>query len=297
MFSASFDNTNKAFEQRKNLTSLAITIAIHALIVFILIMYKLTLPDPPFEDNEGGMSVNFGFSEVGTGDEQAMSYTPIAAETPPAEQAPTPQPVAKEEELATQDLEDAPVLENKPVKPVTKPVVTTPTPTPVKPVTKPNPVVNNAPPKPAVDENAMFNPGAFGKPNNSKGDGEGGGQGDQGALNGDPNSRNYKGSGDGNGNGNGSGLGDGNVRLAGRSLRYKPTVNDKSQAKGKVVITIQVNKKGEVVDARYTQAGSTTSDNGLVQSSLEAARKYRFDESPNAAEKQTGTIVFIYKVN
>ena len=295
MFTGSFEAANQSFENRKRYTSTFVTFLVHALLLIGLYLSTLTLPDPPFTDNEGGMSVNFGTSDVGTGDEQAFSYTPIASVSEPAPtQAATP--AANEEEIATQDMEDAPVIAK--TEPVKKKEV--PKPEVVKPVQKPvtsAPVTTPSPPQPQADENALFKPGAYGKPNNSKGDGTGGGKGDQGELNGDPNSRSYEGSGRGNGIGNGDGIGDGNIRLAGRQLKYKPVVNDRSQERGKVVIQIKVDKEGVVREARYTQAGSTTADEGLIRTSIEAAYKYRFDANPNAAELQTGAISFIYKVN
>jgi outer membrane biosynthesis protein TonB len=294
MFAATFEKENKGFEQRKQISSVIITLLIHGLLLLILYLSTLSLPNPPYQDNEGGMSVNFGTSDVGTGDEQAYSYTPIASTTAPAPTPPAPAS-STEEEVATQDIEDAPAIAKpEPVKktPITKPVE--PVKTPVKPTAA---TTTPTPPQPKADENALFKPGAYGKPNNSNGDGLGGGKGDQGELGGDPNSKSYEGSGTGFGTGNGDGIGDGNVRLAGRKLRFKPEVNDRSQAKGKVVIQIKVDRSGKVVDARYTQAGSTTSDEGLIRTSIEAAYKYRFDENQGASEIQTGAISFIYKVN
>ncbi len=295
MFTASFETDNNSFENRKRITSTVITLLVHGLLLLLLYLSTLSLPNPPYVDNEGGMSVNFGTSDVGEGDEQAFTYTPVAAASVPTP-APPAASTSQEEELATQDIEDAPVL-SKP-EPIKKKETPTPKPEVVKPVEKP--VTANAtpaPPQPKADENALFKPGAYGKPNSSTGDGEGGGKGDQGQLGGDPNSKSYQGSGTGQGTGQGDGLGDGNVRLAGRQLKSKPEVNDKSQARGTVVIQIKVDRNGKVVDARYTQAGSTTSDEGLIKTSVEAALKYRFDSNANAAELQTGTVRFIYKVN
>ncbi len=295
MFTASFETDNNSFENKKRATSIVVTLLVHGLLLLILYLSTLSLPNPPYVDNEGGMSVNFGTSDVGEGDEQAFTYTPVAAASEPT---PAPQATAttQEEELATQDIEDAPSLA-KP-EPVKKKEVTTPKPEVVKPIEKPTTATAPpAPPQPKADENALFKPGAYGKPNNSTGDGEGGGKGDQGQLDGDPNSKSYQGSGTGQGTGQGSGLGDGNVRLAGRQLKSKPTVNDKSQSRGKVVIQIKVDRNGKVVDARYTQAGSTTADAGLIKTSIEAAYKYVFDANANASELQTGAISFIYKVN
>ncbi len=296
MFSDSFDIDNNSFENRKKATSTLVTFLIHGLLMLLLWWSTLQLPNPPYADNEGGMSVNFGTSDVGEGDEQAFTYTPVAAAPVQETPAPTPTSTSNEEEIATQDLEDAPVISKPEPK---KKETPKPTPETPKPVEKPKPFVaaTPTPPQPKADENALFKPGAYGKPNSSTGDGEGGGKGDQGDLSGDPNSKSYQGSGTGYGTGSGDGIGDGNVRLAGRQLREKPVVNEKSQARGKVVIQIKVGRDGTVKDARYTQAGSTTSDEGLIKTSIEAAYKYRFDANPNAAELQTGTISFIYKVN
>jgi protein TonB len=308
MFATGFEREEKQFRLRKRATGAGITIGIHSLILLCLLWYQLTPPDPPYKENEGGVTVNFGTSEVGSGEEQPFSLTPIdanfSAESPPPSES-SSQESAPSENLVTQDMEEAPSLpsspEPKPIQPV-KPAVDESA--LFKPSTKPNNTNSSKPAsnatadaRPAVDENALFKPGAFGKPNNSRGDGTGGGQGDQGKPNGDPNSRNYEGDGTGFGTGSGNGLGDGNVQLSGRKLRYKPQVTDRSQATGKVIVTIKVDRNGKVVDAYFSQLGSTTSDPGLVKTSIEAARKYQFDENPAASELQTGKIIFIYKLN
>jgi hypothetical protein len=149
-----------------------------------------------------------------------------------------------------------------------------------------------------VDDNSLFRPGAVGKPNNSKGDGEGGGKGDQGGLNGDPNSTSYKGGGTGNGVGSGNGLGDGNVKLAGRNVvnRFVPK-NPCEQSRGKVVMSIKVDQAGKVVSAIFQQGGSTTADECLVNVAKQAAMKYTFDAKTDAATYQTGSILFTFKEN
>ncbi|HRP40124.1 MAG TPA: hypothetical protein PLM55_10595 [Chitinophagales bacterium] len=295
MLSATFENENKNFEQRKKITSVLFTVLVHGLLLLVLYFSTLSLPNPPYQENEGGMSVNYGTSDVGTGNEQAFTYTPV--ETPPqtAPNEATPQAAPEVEDIATQDIEDAPVIAK--TEKAKQPTVTKPVETPTKPTKPTTNTTPPTPPQPKADENALFKPGAYGKPNNSTGDGTGGGKGDQGELGGDPNSKSYEGSGKGYGTGNGDGIGDGNVRLSGRQLRFKPQVNDRSQATGKVVIQIKVDRTGKVVEARYTQAGSTTADEGLIRTSIEAAYKYRFDENLNAAEVQNGAISFIYKVH
>ncbi|MFN8310218.1 MAG: hypothetical protein U0T73_09675 [Chitinophagales bacterium] len=296
MIAANFESVNRAGENKNRAIALSIAFVVHALLLLLLFFWVLTTPNPPFVENEGGMTVNFGTSEVGTGDEQPMNLTPVAANTAPAPEQSASTASESQEDVATQDLEEAPVIEKKTeVK---------------KKAPKPNPdatfhpeKTNNAPAQPVkpavqVDKNALFTPGAPGKPNNSKGDGEGGGKGDQGDPNGDPNSRNYKGGGDGIGGSGGSGLGDGNVRLTGRKLRTKPAVkNPCEDARGRVVISIKVNRDGRVTNAAFTQSGSTTSDDCLVNVAKQAAMKYTFDDKADASEVQTGSIIFIFKEN
>lgn len=310
MFSRPFEAENKSAENKNRLAGLVVTIVVHALLLLILFFLYITPPDPPYQDDAGGMSVNYGTSDIGTGDEQQYTAVPVKVAEPEQVNtpAPPPAPTASNEDLVTQNEEDAAVVETK--KPVKKekPVVKPNPDATYKPVKKP--VAENKPvePKPTVDKNALFTPGAQGKPNNSKGDGEGGGKGDQGKPNGDPNSRNYHGNGTGDGSGNGPGSGHGpggygtggggpsNVRLTGRSLRSRPPVkNPCENTKGKVVIAIKVDRSGHVTDARFTQSGSTTADDCLIATARQAAMKYVFDDNSTAAETQTGSITFIFK--
>lgn len=85
----------------------------------------------------------------------------------------------------------------------------------------------------------------------------------------------------------GDGLGD-------RGVVYYPRIEDRSQQTGTVVIYICVDEQGKVEVARFTQKGSTTTDQHLVQLALETARKYRFTTSSIAS--QCGTITFDFKV-
>jgi outer membrane biosynthesis protein TonB len=295
MLTPEFEIVNKREKNKNRAVGVTITVVLHALLLLGLFFLVITTPDPPFQDNEGGMTVNYGTSDVGTGDQQAFTTVPVQVQQEEAAPAPPTPSSSAPEDLETQEAEDAPVIEKK--TEVKKPKEKSNPDAEFKP--KPKPAANPVPetPKPKVDKDALFTPGAVGKPNNSKGDGEGKGKGDQGDPNGDPNSRNYHGGGTGNGPPNGgNGLGDGNVRLTGRKLRSKPAVkNPCESARGKVVISIKVNRDGRVTNAAFTQSGSTTSDECLVNIAQQAAMKYLFDENSTAAETQTGSVVFIFK--
>lgn len=292
MFVPSYHIEQQNRERNNKAIGWTVTILIHALLLIGLLYLTIKTPDPPFEDNEGGMAANFGTSEVGSGNIQPTSLVPVTTQ-PLSEVTSSSTPISAQENLETQEIEDAPVMnstKNDIKKPITNPDAQ------FKPTVKPATNTTPAPPQP--DANALFTKGgAKGPNNNSNGDGEGGGKGDQGKLNGDPNATSYKGNGSGNGNGNGggSGLGNGNVKLTGRSTRYKPTPNNPcSEARGRVNITIKVNQDGKVVGTTFTQSGSTTTDDCLIDVAKRAAAQYLFDVKNDAPAIQTGSIIFIF---
>jgi protein TonB len=293
MLNRRFEKEDRDFDIRKRGWSALLAFGLTGVILLFLFLWVIATPNPPFPENMGGIAVNFGHSDVGAGDEQAFTYTPVETVSPSPAAAMSAQ--ENQESLVEQDVEDAPVIAPKPVKPTPAPQPKPVPNTTSKPLSNPTPTPA---PKPAVDQNALFNPGALGKPNNSTGDGEGGGKGDQGRPDGDPFSSSYQGngSGDGVGSGSGSGLGDGNVRLNGRSTKVRAKPEYRCEAKGKVNIEIQVDRGGHVVRAEFLPGGSTTSDACLVREAVAAARKFQFNESPGSAEIQKGSILFTFKV-
>ena len=296
MLSQQFEIENHRKETKNRLSGVVVSIVVHALILLLLFFYYITPPNPPYVDNEGGMTVNYGTSDVGTGDEQQFTAVPVTVQQE-AESNPAPKPTASTspEDLETQDNEDAPVVEKK--TEVKKPKEKPNPDAMFKPQAKPVAANTPQPPKPQVDKNALFSAGALGKPNKSKGDGEGGGQGDQGDPNGDPNSRNYHGGGTGNGPGRGGdGIGgDKNVSLRGRHIKAKPKFSYDCDAKGTVVMTIKVSKTGRVTNADFRQQGSTTADDCLINRARQLALEYTFDENSTAADLQVGSITFSFR--
>ncbi len=256
------------------------TIAFHAAILLLLFILSLLAPVPPPE--EGGILINFGTSDQGTGNvqpEQAATVDSRQESNAPREEQPreTTTP-AKPQPEKTQDVEPAPVIKKEKAKPVETPKA--------KPVEKPK-----EPEKPKVDERALY-PGKKSKPGqgSSGSEGETGKPGDQGDPTGDPNAKSHT----------GSGLGDSGISfsLSGRNLRVAPPIDDRSQETGRVVVDITVDKYGNVTNAIAPGRGSTTSNYELVRKSKEAAFKAKFSPctSPSCAEEQKGTITFVFLV-
>jgi outer membrane biosynthesis protein TonB len=79
-----------------------------------------------------------------------------------------------------------------------------------------------------------------------------------------------------------------NTGLGNRKVLFIPDIQDQSQKEGRIVINICVNAKGDVISARYTQKGSTTTDPYLIDLAATSARLYKF--SPANAPRQCGIV-------
>lgn len=307
MFARPFETENKSTENKNRVAGIIVTLVVHGLLFLLLFFLYITPPDPPFGDNAGGTAVNFGTVDEGMGDQQQFTAVPVKIAEPVKENAPTPPPATatkSPEELETQEKEDAAVVETKPVvkKERVKPIPEA-TYKPTK-VTKP---AEPTPPKPKVNSDALFS-GAQGTPNKSTGDGTGHKKGDQGKQNGDVGSQSYKGNGTGNGTGDGPGSGigpggyggggtpgPGSYRLTGRKRLSRPsTENPCTDSRGRITIAIKVNKLGKVIDAQFSQSGSTTADDCLVNLSKREAMQWVFDPKADAEDVQVGSILFEY---
>ena len=106
-----------------------------------------------------------------------------------------------------------------------------------------------------------------------------------------------KGDSDGPGSGNGVGPGSGpGFLLKGRKLLKRPELLDDSQEEGIVVVEIVVDQTGKVIDAIPGQRGSTTTSAYLYTLARQAAKTAKFNESPDGATEQHGTITIVFKL-
>jgi outer membrane biosynthesis protein TonB len=274
--------------------SLLISIVVHAalLIALILFVMKTTIPPFPEPGGGGGVLVNIGYVDMASGEIQPLSET--VAKEPQPEKVP-PVPKTQEEKIVTQDNEEA-VAVHEAKKDSKKDVKkTTSAPQPVKETPKV--------PERKADPGSLY-PGK----NTSKSEGTASsGAGDQGERTGDPFSKytgkggtgGGPGSGTGTGGGDGSGSGPGtgsgfSFDLSGRNLLRRPSLDDKSQLTGRVVVDITVDKTGTVVIATPGGRGSTTTNQYLFSKAKEAALRAKF--SPSEADIQKGTMTFVFVV-
>jgi len=79
-----------------------------------------------------------------------------------------------------------------------------------------------------------------------------------------------------------------------RGVLDKPEFVENSQKSGIVVVRVCVNKVGDVINARFIQRGSTTTDRELVEIAESSAYKYKF--TPSQFEEQCGTITINFIV-
>ncbi len=270
--------------------SIILSVVVHAVIFLVLLFTVMKTSIPPFPEagGSGGVIVNIGYLDEAGGLIQPVSEN-ITVDPSVNKVKQQSQP---EENYATQDMEESPIVkENKDVKKDVKKVTTTPVTTKV--------VKTNVEPVKTVNTKALYQ----GKNNNSKSQGTGEGAGDQGDPKGDPNSNYYGKSGNGTGVGQGDGEGTGSgsgkgvsFSLSGRKMVRTPQINDRSQETGKVVVDITVDKDGNVVAAIPGGRGSTTTSAYLMRLAKDDAMKAKFNPSPEGADIQKGTISFVFLV-
>jgi len=273
--------TQHKIQQKENKKKAWITtIVIHIIILALLFLLGLEYAYPP--PAESGIMIAFGDSNEGSGDIQPETED-VKEATPQATQESQPT-IETPEEVITQDIEEAPVIS----EPIPTEITT---PSEVEPeIVEPVEEFVEEEPKPTVNEKALFKPRPSNTPNNSTSQGNFGKEGDQGKPDGSKNSellgeKNY-------------GLGTEGFQfdMAGRSVVQKPSIVDNSQSTGVVVIKIKVDRKGNVISAKYTPKGSTTTNSTLVAKAEKAAYKTKFSESPNGTMEQWGTITVVFKV-
>ena len=217
-----------------------------------------------------------------------------AIESAPRNTQPEPEPQPKvtqvKEEVVTQDAEDAPVIKNEPKKEIKKPVTEQPK---EKPVEKPKEEVKKPDPKPdksTTDALSSILNGPKSTGTERGGEGDTNQAGDKGDPSGDPNASSYYGT--------GKGLdGDGNYQLGGRKALSKPKRVQECNEAGIVVVSIEVDRNGNVIKAVPGVRGTTNNSRCLLEPAKAAALATRFNPDDNAPTRQIGKIVYRFSLS
>ena len=259
---------------------MTITVILHLLIILLLFFVGMSYLDPPIEQ---GIAINFGTSDVGSGNIQPTEKI----ESAPQKTSPPPvsQPTTDiKEEVVSQEIEDAPVIKKEKPKKEQKE-------TPV--VEKPKEEVKKADPKPDKSttdalSNILNGPKSDGKAKGGEGDDNK--AGDKGSPDGDPNASSYYGT--------GKGLdGDGNYQLGGRKALNKEKFMQDCNESGIVVVNIEVDRSGKVINATAGVRGSTNTSSCLLEPARKAAMATKFNPDDKAPAKQVGKIIYNFSIS
>ncbi|MFI5135171.1 MAG: hypothetical protein ACHQD9_04925 [Chitinophagales bacterium] len=279
----SFESENSRRERNAQLNSLWITLAFHGLLLLLFLWLLLKPPFPPLSDS--GVFLNLGIEDVGMGNVQPQGTANELQMPSPEKSSPSAQ--QKSDNVITQDIDQtapAVVKKNNQKK----------NPAPIKSETKKtSETKKNNPPVEAPPTPKALYPGS--QTSASTGEGTGNVAGDQGKPNGDVHGTDYTGNPGMGGPGKGGTGGAPQLGMSGRKIIFYSPITDNSQKFGRVVVNIKVDKQGNVVFAKATQKGSTTTDSYLYELAEQAAMKTKVNADADAAEEQFGTITYTFK--
>lgn len=265
-------------DKSENIKALISTIVLHIVFLAICYFFYINVQIPTEEIETGGIVINYGTSETGMGNDYTSMDEPAIGETINTEpiedpNRPNSSPVSSTDDakdVLTQDLEDAPVVNDANPKTSNNSSNTSNTSTETKP---------------SVDQRALFK----GKKNNGTGAGDGTGTtpGNQGSRDGDPNSQSYTGTG---GNGNGGVA----LNLSGRRFVSLPKIQDDGQTQGKITVDITVDKSGTIVTAKAGGRGTTISNAQLWEKCERAVLGCKLNAIASGPEIQAGSVIFTF---
>lgn len=271
--------------KRSKIAGIIGTILVHVAMLLFLILYTLSVPKP---EEEGGVPVMLGNTELAQGESDPYTLTEVDMMKQPETTEPEPESVADEPILTQKDEPTIRVKEEKPKKkeePKKEVVKKESKPQP-KPKEKTEAEKRAEAERAAAQAASSKIAGAFGKGSKmgSKGEADAG-SGFQGSPMG--NSATGKTSGIG-----GTGTFDLNGRSLGTALP-KPIYND-GKEEAIVVVDIVVNPKGQVVRASVNLHATKTTDSAKRKAAMDAAKKARFN-AVSGVDNQAGTITYYFK--
>ncbi|MBK5210160.1 MAG: cell envelope integrity protein TolA [Flavobacteriaceae bacterium] len=270
--------------------SAVLTSLVMSLIIVALFFFGMTYLDPP---EEFGIALNFGTSEVGQGNIQPTE--PLRA---------APQEVAKEQQEAVKEevIQSAPKVAEEVLTQNTEDAIV------IKKQLEAKKKADEVARKERAQQEAIAKKQAeelekrkkldalIGGVSNSNGTATGGQgddnkAGDKGKITGDPNANGYY------GNGAGAGGGGGDYQLGNRKPISRPKPDYICDEEGLVVVSIEVNIYGKVINATPGLKGSTNTAACLLSQAKEAALKTTWQPDSNAPSKQIGVIKYRFSLS
>ncbi|UGU17524.1 energy transducer TonB [Sinomicrobium kalidii] len=276
-------------DTRHKKKSFTLTTVLLAILVALLFYLGISYMDPP---PESGITVNLGFTEYGAGDVQPVEQVKSAPEEETQEEQPEetvtePEPTEAEEpqeEVLTDDTEDAPVISPEEKK---KPVTEKKTePVKEKPREEPKP---KKPSKSTTDALSSILNGPKTEGTENTGEGDDTRAGDKGNPEGDPYASSYYGS-------PGTGSGGVGYGLSGRSLLSRGKVQQDCNEEGRVVVKIEVDKNGNVIDAVPGVKGTTNNHPCLLEPAKKTALMFKWNPDSDAPSRQIGFVVINFRL-
>ncbi|MEY5046806.1 MAG: hypothetical protein RLZZ175_165 [Bacteroidota bacterium] len=248
-------------DKKNNLIGFGVSIFVHGLLLLIgWFIFAYKVPNPPVPPMG---EISFGFSDEGAQGDRIMHNSPQSDAVP---QEQTPEEAQPEEDVpqqaVTNENSDGASIKEEPKK--------------EKKEKKKSTSNNNS-------QSVATNPKGTYDPNKPITNGSGGGLSDAG-LKGDP-----KGSYTGDGGAGGTSL-----NMAGWAWDDAPKPNDNSKETGKVVIELDIDDKGEILNARVLES---TLSSSIANKYRLAVMNTNFHKTDNgvAPPKTTGKITFLIR--
>jgi len=264
--------------------SMAITVIIHMILILLLFYVGLSYLDPPLEN---GIAINFGTMDTGSGKIQPSKKVNTAPK-PKVVPLVVKETSEAKEDVITQETMEAPVINKEENNEEVKEVETIAE----KEIQgqELEKKIDTKPDKTTTDilSSLINGPKSEGEDEAGQGSDEIGG--DKGDSKGTLNAKSYYGTGK-------SLDGDGNYLLGGRkALNKKKILQDCNEA-GIVVVSIEVDRAGNVIDATPGVRGTTNNSKCLLDPAKRAALATKFNKDGKAPFKQIGKIIYRFSLS
>lgn len=284
------DTTHK----RKSFT---LTTALLTVLLVLFFYIGLSYLDPPIES---GISVNFGTTDLGSGNvqpnepirsqpqnqpEPVKEVTPVVEESQPEEATPSTPEEVKTENVVTQDNEESLVIKQQKEAEAKRKAE-------AEAEAKRQAEVERVRREQEAKRQNLDE--LMGGLNSSQGTATGGEgsdnqSGDRGQIDGNPYANSTYGS-------PGAGTGGAGYGLSGRNLRSSDKFVQQCNEQGTVVVEIEVDRSGNVVKTSPGVKGTTNTAQCLLDAASKTAQSYKWNADSDAPVRQIGFVVVNFKL-